>query len=156
MFDLYTSPLTYGLISFKPFPRLCEFPLYVSQGEIHVNLLVNFQQVKLSLKELIVIKKFHFLIFNDILKLLKTFLVEDIDCENNKVFCVAVNRSNNYNIDFETMKNHEELITITELSNAQRSNLRVNNNTFLHKIVTPWYRNVDVVITRKIHLREHF
>lgn len=50
--------------------------------------------------------------------------------ENGKIF-----------IDWETIKKHEKLPELKPLSNKGRENLVVDEETYLNKVVVPWYRH---------------
>lgn len=145
MFDLYNADLTYGLISSKELPTLCSFPIFVTQGEIDVSLLANYKEIHLNQDQLNGIKHFNYLVFNDLLKILHSFLVIDIENENNKIFCVPVDKRNDYNIDFDVILNNKELLPIMEPTTIQRHSIAVNDDTYLYKIITPWYRSDDTV-----------
>lgn len=142
---LYDSDLTYGIISVKEYPKLCDFPIYVTQGEIMVSLHVNYKRTSLNQKQLDGIKKFNMLIFSELLDILNTFLLIDMNNENNKLFCVPLNKNNDYDIDFNIIDENESLVPLVEPTNTQKREIIVNNEAYLHKIVTPWYRNDKVV-----------
>lgn len=145
MLTLYSSDLTYGLVSTKRLPNICDFPVYVKLGEIRVSLLANYKTVSLNNEQLESVRKFNFLIFNDVLQILKTFLVIDLADEANKMLCVPICRDKDYDIDFNVMSNNEALRPVMEPSRSEKLQLIVNKETYHHKIVTPWYRSDNTV-----------
>lgn len=146
IYKLYKSSNCFGIISAKPFPMLCKFPLFVQLGEIEVDFQTNYKTVCLTEKQLIDIKEFHFFLFNDILEIVKPFFVLDNDENKETLFNVPLNADLDYNIDFEIIKNNKSLVNKTiEPTLEQKMNLVVNDETYLGKIISPWYRYEETV-----------
>lgn len=142
MSSLYSNNLCFGILSSRPFPVLCEFPLYVKSGEITVNIDVNVDTVTLGDADLEEIRRFNYLMYKDVLGLLKGFLVVN---NHDTIFVVPVNKERK-EIDFVTMREHRTLKDrCRELTREERLSMDVSETTFLHKIVTPWYRKDDTV-----------
>ncbi|GJQ77072.1 Dcr-2 [Trypoxylus dichotomus] len=138
--DLYSSNLCFGIISPNEFPQICTFPLYVKSGEIRVDICTNARTIGINLENLEEIQHFNYLIYNDILCLLKNFLTVD---NEDTIFIVPVDKVRK-EIDFELIRNHKKLKDrIREPTLEERVGLEVSETTFLNKIVTPWYRKDD-------------
>lgn len=147
VYSMYTSSSTcFGLISAKPFPPLCKFPIFIRPGKIEVELQTNYKTVVLSEKQLKDIKEFHFLLFNDVLEIVKPFLIINNKENKETLFNVPLNADLDYDIDFEIMENNKFLVNKTaEPNEEQKLNLVVNDETYLGTIVTPWYRYEETV-----------
>lgn len=137
---MYSSNLCFGLLSAHPFPQICKFPLYVSAGEIIVDLQVNQDTFMLTDKEILNIKEFHHLVFADLLNVLKDFLVFDKGEHCNNVLVVPVNRSKKSLIDFEILYKNKSL-----LDQKKRPPVVEDVDEYLGKIVSPWYRAEEKV-----------
>lgn len=139
MYDIYTSSLCFGILTPKPIPVLCNFPIYVSLGTISVSLQVNAKQVTLQEEEINAIKSFHFLIFDGVLKILQSFLIFDNTDQAEMLLVVPLDKSS-CTIDFDVIKNYKDVKNVMELTREEKLNLEVTQDTFLRKIVSPWYR----------------
>ncbi|XP_023029780.1 dicer-2 [Leptinotarsa decemlineata] len=139
IYDVYTSPLCYGIITPNPLPTLCSFPIYVTMGTINVTLKVNAYTVTLTQEEIDVIKKFHFQVYDDILKIVQSFLIFDNSVNAEMLLLVAVDKIKG-GIDFDAMTLHGEVKLDNELTTTEKQELEVNQETYLRKIICPWYR----------------
>ncbi|KAK4883339.1 hypothetical protein RN001_006658 [Aquatica leii] len=145
--QLYQSELRFGFISAQFLPKLCKFSVFVTAGEILVNLKLNYKTIVLTTEQLESLKRFHCLIFADILKVLKSFLVIDNDGEVDGFLVVPIRKKNDFcDIDFDVSYTHKEVIDEKlEPSYEERKRLEVNKESYLGKIVTPWYRRDEQV-----------
>ncbi|KRT83525.1 helicase [Oryctes borbonicus] len=138
--DLYSANLCFGIISPNKFPRVCTFPLYVKFGEIKVNICTDAKTVDIDAENLKEIQHFNYLVYNDILGLLKNFLIVNKEDAN---FIVPVDKDRK-EINFELIRQHKQLRDrFREPPLKERLALEVTETTFLNKIVTPWYRKDD-------------
>lgn len=145
MYKMYTSSTCFGLLTCEMLPQLCEFSFFVSLGEIVVNFSVNKEILSLSETKISQLRVFHALIFKDILKVLKTFLVFDNSDNADGILVVPINK-HNYSIDFELIRNHSSVVEMQdEPSEKERSQTEVTEESYLGKIVTPWYRRDEQV-----------
>ncbi|XP_031333092.1 endoribonuclease Dicer-like [Photinus pyralis] len=143
--ELYKSQLCYGLLSMQKLPRLCQFSVHVTAGEVLVNLNVNYREVCLTEEEILHLKGFHCLIFRDLLRILKSYLVLGNDGDNDGLLLVPVKRyATHVEIDMETAINNKELIDQkTPLTDEEKLCLDVCDDNYRRSIVTPWYRADD-------------
>ncbi|KAJ8969648.1 hypothetical protein NQ314_001650 [Rhamnusium bicolor] len=139
IYDMYTSPLCFGIITPSSIPVLCDFPIYVSLGTINVSLKVNQKQIIFQEEDIKAMKEFHFLIFNDVLKVLQSFLIFDNSNQAEMLLVVPLNKLT-LEVDFTIIKSQKHVNDVLELSSEEKSNLEVTQDTFLNKIVSPWYR----------------
>lgn len=146
MFSMYSSNLRFGLITPKELPKICDFPLYVSAGEINVSLEVN-HNLSLTEENLQLLQSFHYLIFNDVLKILKKFLVFDKEYnEGILLLAPVIKRDDDYVIDFNVVKEKNFVNNPkTEPTVQERLSMRVTEENYINKIVMPWYRPDETV-----------
>lgn len=143
--DVYTSELCFGILSTHPLPKLCKFSIYVSLGEIEVNVNVNQAVFVFSQEEIMQLRTFHYVVFKEVLNVLKHFLIFSND-ENAEGFLVVPVRKSDCKIDFDVVLNNKELVDQkTEPNDQEKAKIVVTEETYLGKIVTPWYRPVDKV-----------
>ncbi|KAJ8912073.1 hypothetical protein NQ315_000578 [Exocentrus adspersus] len=139
IYDMYTSSLCFGILTAKPLPSLSDFPLYVSLGSINVKVKINAKEVVLEDEDIQAIKRFHFLVFDDVLNILHPFLIFDNDQEAEMLLLVPVNKLTD-EIEFNFVNTAWDIKSVIELSREEKLNLEVTPETFLRKIVSPWYR----------------
>ncbi|XP_031345881.1 endoribonuclease Dicer-like [Photinus pyralis] len=145
IYNLYQSHLCYGFLSAQRLPKLCQFLLYVSAGEILVNLKLNYKQVTLTEENISHLKDFHHLVFRDVLRILKTYLVLDNDDDTNGFLIVPVKRiSLNFEIDFENSIKHKAIRDPkAEPTEQMKLSLNVTKENYCGSVITPWYRKDD-------------
>lgn len=142
MLDVYRSDLCYGLLTPNPLPAICDFPVYVSAGQIDVQIQVNTTEVCLSAEQIRAIRGFHTLVFNEVLRVLQEFLMMDNGEEAQMMVLVPVR---NGEVDFEVVERHVSMEVIEEPSRSMKKELVVTAENYLGKIVTPWYRIQETV-----------
>lgn len=153
-YDIYTSDFCFGLITPKEVPTICDFPIYVSLGTLNVSLKVNVAEFTLTEDQIKDIKVFNFIVFNDILKFLRTFLMFDNGTNAETMLLVPVNKNSN-TIDFDTLREHKVIKSPwVELTTDERLNLNVNQETFLRKIVSPWYKDMGDYLVTEVSLNK--
>lgn len=153
VYDLYSSSTCYGILTPKPVPILCDFPIYVTLGTIHVSFKINQKELSFNDEELRLIKYFHFTVFDGVLKILQPFLFFDNSSEAEVVLLVPVNKQSN-NIDFDILQKEYEIKNIIELTSDEKQKLEVTQETYLKKIVFPWYRDSSAYVVSEVCLNK--
>ncbi|XP_044259487.1 endoribonuclease Dicer [Tribolium madens] len=152
IYDMYKTPLKFGLLSPKPLPDLCKFPLFDSNGTLEIDIKNNVKEMTFAINEIKEMREFHFLVFNNLLEILKEFLIFDNIGKNSEMLLVVPVQDHNgdVQIDFQVIRDHKILKNKYEPAATERMNLNVNDETYLHKIVSPWYRSQPkmYVVTR--------
>ncbi|EEZ99277.1 dicer-2 isoform X1 [Tribolium castaneum] len=143
IYDLYKTPLKFGLLSPKPLPDLCKFPLFDSNGTLEIEIRNNVREVEFAANEMKEMREFHFLVFNDLLEILKEFLIFDNTGMNSEMLLVVPvqDRCGDVCVDFRVIRDNKNLKNKLEPAATERINLNVTEETYLHKIVSPWYRS---------------
>ncbi|KAF5273493.1 hypothetical protein FQA39_LY07510 [Lamprigera yunnana] len=145
--ELFQSETSFGVLSVQPLPRICKFSVYVTAGEIKVNFMVNYKCITLNVEQLEHLIGFQYLIFKDVLKVLRPFLTFIKENNLDGLLVVPIKKNLDvYDIDFEVAENNKTLIeqrqepTITE-----KKALDITEENYLGKIVTPWYRSDEQI-----------
>lgn len=144
MFNVYNSNLCYGLVTAKPLPRICSFPVYVSAGEIRVDFGVNENVVRLSEEQIGRLRRFHVFVFSEVLRILPSFLMLD-DGPDAQMMLLVPLRRDSVEIAFDVVEGHERMEAVEEPSRNVKAGLVVTEEEYLGKIVTPWYRTQETV-----------
>ncbi|CAG9838636.1 unnamed protein product [Diabrotica balteata] len=139
VYDMYTSSLSYGIITTSPLPTICDFPIYLTSGTIEVSLKVNHRSLNITHVDLDDIKTFHFNVFDSVLEILPRFLIFDTSDNAEMMLLVPVNKENG-DIDWDVLRSRVSAQLVNELSEEQKLNLPVTQEGYLRKIVNPWYR----------------
>lgn len=154
-YDLMTSDLSYALLSAKPFPQLCDFPLFMTAGELNVHIDVNREMVKLTKEELYKLRYFNNFVYKEILKILKEFLIYDNTKEAGTILLVPVRGTSNgeLKIDYDVIDLYTKYNIIEEPTTSYKANINVTNENYLAHVVIPWYRLSDThyIVTKVCH-----
>ncbi|KAI5634355.1 hypothetical protein NE865_12903 [Phthorimaea operculella] len=129
----------------QPLPKLCEFPICLSEGEVRANLLMNYAVIELNQNTFELVKRFHWFIFDQVLTIKKKFTVFDgIDYSLYVVPVVASGSkpAMDYDIDWQVMQTHTEIRPVVEPSAEERRSLRVTEESHRYRVVSPWYRGI--------------
>ncbi|KAJ8981848.1 hypothetical protein NQ317_001811 [Molorchus minor] len=153
IYDAYASSLCFGIITPNPIPTLCDFAIYATLGTINVSLKVNYTEIVLQEEDIKSIREFHFLVLDDVLKVLQTFLIFDNTNEAEMLLMVPIDKSTG-KIDFNVINNYREVKNVLELTSEEKKNLEVTQETFLRKIVSPWYRDPSAYIVTEVSLNK--
>ncbi|CAG9823241.1 unnamed protein product [Phaedon cochleariae] len=139
MYDAYTSPLCFGIVTRSSLPAICDFPVYVTMGAIDVRCKMNRKKVTFTPDEISLIRTFHFRVFDEVLAVLQPFLMIDNEEDAEMLMLVPMDKAT-LNIDFELISEKSEVKRWTEPSKEEKMALEVTQETYLRKIVVPWYR----------------
>lgn len=142
VYDMYTTALCFGFLTPHPLRNICTFPVYDSNGEIVVELIVNVAVLNLTENELYQLREFHFTVFNDVLEILKPFLIFDNTGYGTDILLlVPVQNGNSAHIDFDILKECKFVKPKQrEPTSTEKLQLQITEETYLNKIVIPWYR----------------
>lgn len=139
LYKLLQRPEGFGFLTFNPLPKLCDFPLFLTVGEVVTTIAVNYAVIELNIQLLEVIKQFHYFIFNQVLAIAKQFLV--YDGTENCMFVVPIKADNGYDIDWAVMQQYNEIPPVGVPSFKERKSLSVTRENYQYCVVTPWYRS---------------
>lgn len=128
----------YGFLTQNPLPTLCEFPMFMSVGEVATSIEVNYAVIKLNAAMFQLVKKFHYFLFEQVLAIAKKFVAFEgaVNC----MYVVPVKEDNGYDIDWSVMTTHEEIAPVQPTSYEERLFINVTPENYKDCVVTPWYR----------------
>lgn len=139
--DLFDTSNNFGILSRKQLPPLAQMKFFVTLGAIGVRL--DQEPLRLTLAphsgQLQMLKRFHLLLFQDVLRVWKPFTVLDDDPENNGFLIVPLVRSEE--IDWDLIKQFPYLRPVTEASPRMRQQLCIEPERYLFRVIHPWYKN---------------
>ncbi|XP_023297775.2 endoribonuclease dcr-1 [Lucilia cuprina] len=141
---------TYALLLNKKLPKLAKMPLFMSQGKLHVKIseqpIECVIQTEEQLKQL---QQFHTMLFRDLLRLWKEFLVVDRRDEENSYLIIPLDEIST--IDWQLIKKFQHLNPCRKYTHAERQNAQYRPQDYLNKVVTKWYTDLqyeDFVVTK--------
>ncbi|KAH1020286.1 hypothetical protein HUJ04_009975 [Dendroctonus ponderosae] len=154
-YDMYVSDICYGFLTPNQVPTICDFPIYVTLGTINVNLKVNVATPQLSEADIAIIREYNYLVYNDIVRSLKhrEFLISDNGDDAETMMMVPVNKRSG-KIDFDTLNEHKAINPTCQLTVEDRLQLKVTQEDYLRKIVSPWYRDMGDYIVTEVSLNK--
>ncbi|CAG9787806.1 unnamed protein product [Diatraea saccharalis] len=138
LYNLLQRGEGYGLLTPSNLPKLCDFPMFLTVGEVATSLEVNYAVIQLDLMLFDLVKQFHYFLFGQVLDIVKKFLV--YDGVDNNMFVVPIKEDNGYDIDWDVMQQYKYIRPVEVPSYEERKNLRVTKDDYINSVVTPWYR----------------
>lgn len=136
--QLYESDRCLAIFTAKKLPAFGEICLYVTLGQIRAR--INPEPIPITIsepKKLEKLRKFHGMIFRELLNTARDFLVNDFSNKENSYFIVPAIR---YDIDWQVVNNFQQLDKVVTPTEQQRSERDIQSDDILYKVVTPWYR----------------
>ncbi|XP_050079861.1 endoribonuclease Dicer [Anopheles maculipalpis] len=139
--DLYNSGNSFGILTRNKLPPLAKIKLFVTLGPIEVELVPKPIPIILAPDSgaLQSLKRFHLMLFRDLLKVWKPFTVLDAQPEENGFIVVPMVRGEC--IDWDLVNRFPYLRSATELSPRARANLRFEPEAYQLRVIHPWYKN---------------
>ncbi|XP_045535959.1 endoribonuclease Dicer [Papilio machaon] len=129
----------YGFLTSKPLPQLCDFPMFLSVGEVTTSIKINYAKIEIDLNLFEFIKEFHYFIFYYVLEVAKKFLV--FDGTKNSMYVVPVkNDGDGYDIDWNVIQHYKDIPPVTVPTLEERKAVNVTRESYQYKVVSPWYR----------------
>lgn len=133
----------FGILTSKKLPPLAKMLLFMDIGAIRTQISSDPIELELahddktSLQRL---RKFHIMLFKDIVCTFHPFLATDHANEENSYFIVPT--TNSGQLDWDTINSFQSLKAIKSLSesDSKRSKLSLVAEDYHHKVVCPWYR----------------
>uniref|UniRef100_A0A182R5E4 Dicer-2 n=1 Tax=Anopheles funestus TaxID=62324 RepID=A0A182R5E4_ANOFN len=139
--ELYNSGNNFGILTRNKLPPLAKMKLFITLGPIEVDVVATPVPITLvpDSGELQKLKRFHLMLFRDLLKVWKPFTVLDALPEENGFLIVPMLRSEV--IDWELVRKFQYLRPAAELSTRARQQLRFEPQEYQLRVVHPWYKN---------------
>ena len=141
-----TSVQSLGILSSKPIPQICPFPIFTRSGEVEVDVVKVEETVELSEQRLQQISHFQRYIFKNVLSLEKDPMLFDPFKANCSYLIVPLKRTgNNFSLDF----NFIDLISTVRdskpqfIADEERISYTFEPRKFQDTVVMRWYRDQE-------------
>ncbi|XP_076245317.1 endoribonuclease Dcr-2 [Calliopsis andreniformis] len=143
-YNLLCSKASFGILSSTKMPQIPAFPLFMNVGQLNVNVEVNYAEMNLSESEIGSIKLFHTLIFNEIVPVIKPFMVFDNYNLDNCFLIVPIDEQGK--INWEVVKQYKQINRV-----SPEAPFDINSNDYELSLVVPNYRaSADVYIVTEV------
>ncbi|CAH0384189.1 unnamed protein product [Bemisia tabaci] len=144
------SPQGFGILTLKPIPKICSFPIFTRCGEVEIKLKLCPGYIHLNEKQLNKITTFIHYTFTNVLRLQKYLMMFDPGASENSFFIVPTKKADGSGIDsvhidwdfldIILQRGNEKPRLIPE---EERISFKFNEQLYADAVVTPWYRNQD-------------
>nr|WDQ26714.1 Dicer 2 [Sogatella furcifera]WOZ50366.1 endoribonuclease Dcr 2-like protein [Sogatella furcifera] len=140
-YDLLNSDFGYAFLSTKQWPTLLKFPLFITIGEIEIEVIMNKECQSLTNDEIEEIFNFHCTIFSDVLQCINLFMFRDYDNKEHSYLLAPVKLdAGRHVINWSVIRNNQEFPEIVPPTVEERKNIVVTEEVYKHSVVIPWYR----------------
>ncbi|CAB3385914.1 Hypothetical predicted protein [Cloeon dipterum] len=139
------SPKGFGILTLKPIPKICSFPIFTRSGEVSVSLDICPTKVVLTAEQNEKVVAFLNYTFSSVLRLQKHLMIFGPESAENSYYIVPVKKQPKLQVDWEFL----DLIWLqrdmlpTEVVEEERSNFVFDPAKYQDAVVMPWYRNQD-------------
>lgn len=144
--NLMRSNRSYAILTSNLIPRLGLMKFFFSFGRVNCSISYEPVHIKINKQhELDALKRFHCVLFEDVLGIMRTFFVYD------HVNSIIIVPTKNREIDWNTVSEFQKWSPFQEKTPAERQNATYNEEDWLYKVITPWYRadsDIRYVVTR--------
>lgn len=139
LFNIFTNKSGFGILSSKKLPVLPSFPLGTSTAQFKINI-QYVKKLTLSSSDVKLLEDFHWLVFNDILKVIKNFITFDRDNLDNSYLVVPVDK--NWKINWDLVEKQEKIISLpAKTMGVLDDNFQLTGKIF-KKISRPLFRTM--------------
>lgn len=143
-YDLLHQSEGFAILSAKKMPKLCDFPIFMNVGESKVRIVSNAACLRVTHEEVKDLEAFSAMLFRQLLKLMKSFLMVDKDNKENSYFVVPTRVGDDgcHEILWDVVRQYTTMPDIREPSLEDRRALEVTEELFQGSVVAPWYRGM--------------
>lgn len=129
--ELLSNDNCYGILTTKQLPKLPAMRFFMSFGEVQVQVSHDPKHVQVKSEEqLKQLRKFHVMIFKDLLKVIKSCLVQ-VQGGHNSYLIVPVKGQE---INWEVVENFQSLPEAKMLSEPERRRMKLKPEDYLYKV----------------------
>ncbi|EZA61552.1 Endoribonuclease Dicer [Ooceraea biroi] len=140
-YNLLNDKSGFGILSTKRMAEIPSFPIFMKDGKLNVDVKSNHATMTLSENDIKLLKRFHFLLFTDIIPAIKPFMLFDNDNLENSFLIVPL--TENQEINWDVVKTYQ---CVERIEPSMPFHFRICDYELA--LVTPTYRgssNVYVV-----------
>ncbi|KMQ96898.1 endoribonuclease dicer [Lasius niger] len=143
-YKLLNDKSGFGILSTKSIPKVPSFPIFMKDGELGVDVKLNYATMILSESDIELLRRFHFLLFSEIIPVIKSFMVFDNENLENSFLIVPLNDNQEINWDVVRTYQHIERIMPSKPFHFRTSDYEL-------ALVTPTYRgSANVYIVTRV------
>nr|XP_018899828.1 PREDICTED: endoribonuclease Dicer [Bemisia tabaci]XP_018899829.1 PREDICTED: endoribonuclease Dicer [Bemisia tabaci]XP_018899830.1 PREDICTED: endoribonuclease Dicer [Bemisia tabaci] len=152
-FSLLKKKNTFGILTNKPIPQICDFPLFMKFGELEVKMRMNIPIEALNKSQLKRLHKFHCLLFMQVLDVVKSFMMsnatERASVNSSYMVCPVYptdeNDPSSYIIDWAAVDSYQKKFSeVNEVSDRIRKGMSFNYESLEGSLIVPWYRGYNI------------
>ncbi|ETN64340.1 dicer-1 [Anopheles darlingi] len=153
--DLYSSSNNFGIMTRKPLPSLAPMQLFCSLGKIGVEVVREPLRITLDPgaggEQLAKLKRFHLLLFRDLLRLWKQFIALDVEAAENGFLIVPM--ADSKTIDWKLVDTFPYLQQSEEPTTLARQRMIFNAEGYRNRVIHPWYKSdpMQNYVVVKVH-----
>ncbi|XP_036140493.1 endoribonuclease Dicer isoform X2 [Monomorium pharaonis] len=137
-YNLLNDKSSFGILSTKSLPKIPSFPIFMKDGKLNVNLISNYTMIILNESDIQLLKRFHFVLFSNIISVIKSFMVFDNDNFENSFLIVPLNEQQD--INWDAVKTYQDLDLI-----PPSKPFHFRTSDYELALVTPTYRGSAAV-----------
>ncbi|KAG5314150.1 DICER Endoribonuclease, partial [Acromyrmex insinuator] len=142
-YNLLNDKSGFGILSTKRLPKIPSFPIFMKDGELNVDVKSNHATIVLSQNNIELLKRFNFLLFSEIIPVIKSFMIFDNDNLENSFVIVPLN--DKQEINWEIVETYQDL----ELRITPNIPFHFRTSDYELALVAPNYRyNAVYIVTR--------
>ncbi|KYM95939.1 Endoribonuclease Dicer [Cyphomyrmex costatus] len=142
-YNLLNDKSGFGILSTKSLPKISSFPIFMKDGKLNVNVKSDHTTMMLSENKIKLLKRFNFLLFSEIIPVIKNFMIFDNDNLENSFVIVPLNDKQEINWNIVETYQDLERITPTIPFHFRTSDYEL-------ALVTPSYRHNAVYIVTRV------
>ncbi|XP_072751991.1 endoribonuclease Dicer [Anoplolepis gracilipes] len=143
-YKLLNDKSSFGILSTKIMPKIPSFPIFMKDGELDVDVQTNYVTMVLSETDIESLKRFHFLLFGEVLSVIKNFMLFDNENLENSFLIVPLNDRQEIKWDVVRTYQHIERIMPSKPFHFRPSDYEL-------ALVTPTYRgSANVYIVTRV------
>ncbi|XP_063233868.1 endoribonuclease Dcr-1 isoform X2 [Bacillus rossius redtenbacheri] len=142
------SPQGFGILTLKPIPKICPFPIFTRSGEVRVTLDLCDSAVVLCEEKLDKIIAFLNYTFTGVLRLQKYLMLFDPQASENSYFIVPTVRKakeERVEVDWQFLDRiyMNRDLKPQPVPEEEREGFQFDANKYYDAVIMPWYRNQD-------------
>lgn len=132
---LLASNRNYGILISKPLPKMGKMKFFQSYGSLRCAIRSTPVQLQIdSNEEMTKLKQFNFMLFNDLLDIVKTFFSYDLT----NSYLIVPTRDDK--ICWDIVNEFQQLTPVDLQSEADRRSMHFVEDDWIYRVVCPWYR----------------
>ncbi|KAF4526429.1 hypothetical protein B566_EDAN015061 [Ephemera danica] len=139
------SPRGFGILTLKPIPEICPFPIFTRSGEVSVSLELSPNKVTLSSEQCEKVVAFLNYTFSSVLRLQKHLMIFGPESAENSYYIVPITNKPAATVDwnFVDLIWEQKDAVPNPVPEKERRNFKFDPTKYQDAVVMPWYRNQD-------------